>query len=208
MEIWKPLSVREIQNIFKGIPVEWWIAGGWAIDLFLGEITREHEDIDVVILRKDHLTIQKHLEEEWDLYKAVKGELITWKKNETLLSSYDNIWVKKKGSSTWAFQVMIFDTDENKWVYKRKKTIKLPLEEIGLQTTTSVPYLRPEIQLLYKGGSSLIREKDHYDLHSVLPKLCISKWRWLRDSLNDQFPEGHEWMDYINHREEGGKPFD
>jgi hypothetical protein len=31
----------------------WWIAGGWAVDLFLGEQTRVHDDVDVAVLRRD-----------------------------------------------------------------------------------------------------------------------------------------------------------
>ena len=29
----------------------WWVAGGWALDLFLGRMTRPHHDVDVAILR-------------------------------------------------------------------------------------------------------------------------------------------------------------
>ncbi|WP_197205616.1 nucleotidyltransferase domain-containing protein [Cytobacillus firmus] len=53
-EVWKPLSVTEIQMIFNKIPIRWWIAGGWALDLFLEKTTRVHSDIDTVILRCDH----------------------------------------------------------------------------------------------------------------------------------------------------------
>jgi hypothetical protein len=31
----------------------WWIAGGWALDLFLGYQTRGHGDLDVGVLRCD-----------------------------------------------------------------------------------------------------------------------------------------------------------
>jgi hypothetical protein len=33
-EPWKPLSVDKIQEIFSPIPIQWWIAGGWALDLY------------------------------------------------------------------------------------------------------------------------------------------------------------------------------
>jgi hypothetical protein len=50
------------------------------------------------------------------------------------------------------------------WVCKRNGTIRSKLTDIRLKTSAGVPYIRPEIQLLYKGGSSLIREKDVVDL--------------------------------------------
>ena len=34
-------------------PAPWFIAGGWAIDLFLGRKTREHADVDFALSRLD-----------------------------------------------------------------------------------------------------------------------------------------------------------
>ena len=45
--VWQPWSVHEVALLFSSVTVPWWIAGGWALDLFLGIQTREHEDIDV-----------------------------------------------------------------------------------------------------------------------------------------------------------------
>lgn len=54
---WKPLSVSEVKSLFKPFHLQWWIAGGWAIDLFLGEQTRPHDDIDILIRRDDQLEV-------------------------------------------------------------------------------------------------------------------------------------------------------
>lgn len=54
---WSPLSVQELARVLSGLGVPWWIAGGTALDLFLGETTRHHDDIDVQILRNDQLVI-------------------------------------------------------------------------------------------------------------------------------------------------------
>ncbi|WP_354019378.1 hypothetical protein [Fictibacillus halophilus] len=66
---------------------------------------------------------------------------------------------------------MIIDSENDYWIYKRNGTIRRKLTDIELKTSAGVPYIRPEIQLLYKGGSSLIREKDILDLENVLPTL-------------------------------------
>lgn len=181
-EVWKPLSITEIQSIFSIIPIQWWIAGGWALDIYLQKITRAHEDIDIVILRPDHLILQRHLGRDWEMFIAFKGQLIPWNKNQLLDSHYDNIWVKKKDESTWAFQVMLLDTEEKDWIYKRNNTIRKPIEDIGLESFSGIPFLKPEIQLLYKGGSSVIREKDVLDLENIIPKLSASNRDWLKES--------------------------
>lgn len=125
-EVWKPLSITEIQSIFSIIPIQWWIAGGWALDIYLQKITRAHDDIDIVIFRSEHLILKRLLDRDWEMFIAYKGQLTPWNKNQLLDSHFDNIWVKKKDESTWAFQVMILDTEEKDWIYKRDNTIRKP----------------------------------------------------------------------------------
>ena len=49
---WEPLTVAQIVDRFAPFDVDWWIAGGRAIDLYLGWETRPHEDVDVEMFRK------------------------------------------------------------------------------------------------------------------------------------------------------------
>ena len=42
---WEPLTVAEVSAALTGFDRPWWIAGGWAIDLHLGQQTRAH-DVD------------------------------------------------------------------------------------------------------------------------------------------------------------------
>ena len=58
---WDPLSIKEVQSLLEGAGFAWWIAGGWAIDLFIGYQTRDHCDIDVLIRRDDQLALQNLL---------------------------------------------------------------------------------------------------------------------------------------------------
>lgn len=74
---WRQTSIDEVVSIFSGAGVSWWIAGGWALDLFLGRITRDHKDIDVQILRRDQLAIQRHLA-DWKLFKTNQPGLEPW----------------------------------------------------------------------------------------------------------------------------------
>ncbi|MFF4898183.1 nucleotidyltransferase domain-containing protein [Streptomyces sp. NPDC001068] len=45
-------SVRQLRltgetvEIAKALGVEVWLRGGWAVDFFIGEVTRDHADID------------------------------------------------------------------------------------------------------------------------------------------------------------------
>lgn len=167
---WVPLTVLEINKLFSVIPIHWCIAGGWALDLHLHKQTREHSDIDVIITREEQLIAYQYLMHDWMLYRAEDGKLILWE-DGAYLNSTNDVWVSKSDDSPWAFQLMIIDTEENFWTYKRNTSIKRPVAEIILKTVEGIPYLRPEIQLLYKAGGSKVREKDFNDFQTMLPSL-------------------------------------
>jgi len=42
-------------------------------------------------------------------------------------------------------------------------SIKRVKSKIFLRTSKGIPYLKPEVQLLYKAGSSQVRERDFKD---------------------------------------------
>ncbi|OMF31270.1 nucleotidyltransferase domain-containing protein [Paenibacillus sp. FSL H8-0259] len=193
---WKPLTVSEINKLFSVIPIHWCIAGGWALDLHLHKQTREHSDIDVIITREEQLIAYQYLMRDWMLYRAEDGKLSLWEDGEYLNSTND-VWVSKSDDSPWAFQLMIIDTEENSWTYKRDKSIRRPMAEIILKTVEGIPYLRPEIQLLYKAGGSKVREKDINDFQTMLPTLLPQEKAWLKSSLTRQFPEGHDWDKFL-----------
>lgn len=54
----------------EGFSRPWFVAGGWAIDLFLDRVTREHSDIEIAVLREDQLALQRHLV-GWQFTKVI-----------------------------------------------------------------------------------------------------------------------------------------
>ena len=45
--------VHAVASLLSGLTVPWWITGGWAIDLAVGHVTRDHADVDVMMLERD-----------------------------------------------------------------------------------------------------------------------------------------------------------
>lgn len=52
---------HHITSLMNRYDKPWCIAGGWAIDLFLENVTREHSDIEILILREDQIHLQNYL---------------------------------------------------------------------------------------------------------------------------------------------------
>ena len=45
-DAWHPLEITER---LAGVDVPWCVVAGWALDLFRGEVTREHEDLEIAV---------------------------------------------------------------------------------------------------------------------------------------------------------------
>ena len=56
---WQAYSISEVKQLLKNAAFPWWIAGGLAIELFVGRALRPHADIDVLLLRKDQILARK-----------------------------------------------------------------------------------------------------------------------------------------------------
>lgn len=62
------MTPAAVAHVMRPRGVWWAVAGGWAIDLWLGEQTREHHDLEVVVARTDQLAVHDVLRTDWDLY--------------------------------------------------------------------------------------------------------------------------------------------
>jgi hypothetical protein len=180
---WAPLSLDEVAELLRDFSAPWWIAGGHALELFLGRTIRQHEDIDVAVLRSDQLTFQRHLR-GWDLQIAHGGRLTPWPEGKELEPPEHGIWARREAGGPWELQVL-FDSDTGGvWHYRRDPAVRLPVDDLGLVSTQGLPYLRPEIVLLFKAKAP--REKDEADLEAVLPALDAAARarlrRWLARS--------------------------
>ena len=205
-EVWRPITVSEAARLMRPLGAVWWIAGGWALDLHAGRETREHEDLDIGIARRDQLAVQRALARDWRLYKTQQPGLAPWPAGEELAAPVNGVWARRADSSEWAFELLLVDGCGEDWVYRRLPEIRRPITSVVATTRDGIPYLRPEVQLLYKGGSSGPRQKDLEDLRRMLPLLTAAEAAWLRDALSRQFPGGHRWLEELDAGRAGSQP--
>jgi hypothetical protein len=190
---WAPLTPRDVCALFIGVEdqVSWWIAGGYAIELFVGRPLREHGDIDVLMLRRDQHRIHDVLD-GWDIHAAgPPGQLRRWPSGETLPEAVHDIWCRETPDGPWRFQVMLDESDGTLWRSRVNSQVCLPVPLLGRRTAIrGWPYLTPEVQLFYKARHT--RAKDEMDFAAAAPLLDERARSWLDDALRRTVPE-HHW---------------
>jgi hypothetical protein len=181
---------NRIHSLMSDFKRPWFIAGGWAIDLFVGRETRKHEDIEIAILREDQFHLRKYLK-EWNVHKVEDNVLKPWGK-EYLRSPIHEFHAENKITNE-KLEVLINESQKNKWIFRRDLRVTLPLFGVGSYTPIGIgiPYLNPEVVLLYKAKNP--RVKDQQDFLSILDKLTIEQREWLHNAIYLQDKQ-HQWL--------------
>jgi hypothetical protein len=173
----------------------WFVAGGWAVDLFLDRRTRPHEDLEVAVFRKDQRSLREVFA-SWTWTKAVPGSRMrsAWSDQEWLELPVHELYAHGAGEEQ--VEVLLQESDDHRWRFRRELSVSMPLSEVGVRSR-GIPILRPEIVLLYKAKAP--REKDEQDFVALLPALDAAQATWLIEALERCHP-GHPWRQRLDLR--------
>jgi hypothetical protein len=191
---WRPLSVAEAVPLMAGAPFAWGVAGGYAVEQFVGRAMRGHDDLDIIVFRDDQLQLQRWLA-GWQLFAAdPPGTLRPWLTDEYLPFGIQDIWGHRAGAAAWEMQMMLCEVDGVEWFSRRNPLIRGRREDL-IVVYGGIPCVRVEVQLLYKAKGR--RPKDELDFQACLPLLGASARQWLRENLWLAHPEGHAWIERL-----------
>ncbi|MBV7339676.1 amino acid transporter [Chloroflexi bacterium TSY] len=192
---WQPLNIHEGVAIFQNAPFAWYLAGGYAVEQFLGQPTRDfHGDLDIGFFRDEQLAAQAWLK-DWNLYASdPPGTLRRWHPNEYLPVGIHDIWAHQDGVDAWQFQMMVQEIDGDEWYSRRNSAIRGKRSDL-IQIYHGVPCIRIEVQLYYKARGQ--REKDETDFRTALPHLSTEAKSWLHEAIYMQFSDGHDWLEEL-----------
>jgi hypothetical protein len=180
-------------DALRRCPAEWAVAGGWAIDLFLGRVTRPHADVDIAVWRDEQSVLRTYLEPDWQLDVAENHQLRPWRAKEWLSLPLFEIHARARRAPELHLELLLNDRDARSWIFRRDPTITYPLERTLLRRA-DVRYLAPEIVLLYK--SKQPRASDAADFTAILPMLSGEQRTWLREAIAKRAPT-HEWLERL-----------
>lgn len=174
---WNAWPPEEVTRRLAGVEAPWYIAAGWAIELFLGEQTREHEDIEIAVART----------RLGEVISALEGfEFHEISEHQT--------WVREPATDAWRLDVFAEPSNGDTWICRRDDRIRMPYDQVIERTAGGIPYGRPEIILLFKAKH--VRPKDEADFDAVLPRLDGARREWLADALTAVHP-AHAWIDRL-----------
>jgi hypothetical protein len=189
---WEPLSLEEVKRLLGPVAAPWWIAGGHALDMFLGHETRNHVDIDVAVLRRDQKAFREALG-KWDVQIAHKGEFIPWKRGEAITNpEHHEIWARETPDGPWRVELLFEESEGTRWAYRRNPRIGLNVADLGRRDSYGIQFIRPEVTLLYKSKSP--RPVDETDFLYALPRLDVAQKGWLSGALYTVDPN-HRWLE-------------
>lgn len=181
---------REAVVLLSAVSSPWWIAGGWALDLYLGKVTRAHKDLDIGIFRQDVAMVVPALS-GWEFFEAKDGALTQLVEGQVPRAEVNSLWCKRANAAAWELELMLDGCDGEFWVFRRDLRIQYPRSSAIRRNAEGIAYLAPEIQLLYKAREP--RAQDQADFDNVAPHLNQDARTWLRESLMNMDPE-HVWI--------------
>ena len=189
---WDPWRPEDVTRLLAGIDVPWYVAAGWALELFLGGQRRDHEDLEIAVPARRFDEVAAALEGlELFVVGPEAGVVRPLDEARDLLEPTHQTWVRDPAAGVWRFDVFREPSDGVMWVCRRDDSIRLPYDRVIERTDGGIPYGAPEVVLLYKAKHT--RPKDDDDFAAVVPHLGDDRRRWLADALARVHP-GHRWL--------------
>ncbi|VBB16705.1 nucleotidyltransferase domain-containing protein [Burkholderia stabilis] len=188
-EAWDAWEPEALARRLRDIHLPWCVVGGWALDLWHGAQTREHDDLEFTILRQDFSRFRQAFS-DLEFYTAHAGVVEKLPENQDVPPDVMQFWGFDRAAESWRVDMMIEPGTPEWWAYKRDPSFKRPRAEMVMRTAGGIPYLNPSAVLLFKARDR--RFKDQQDFDRALPKLPVSERAWLKGCLDALHP-GNEW---------------
>ncbi|MEU7580060.1 hypothetical protein AB0B50_20955 [Streptomyces sp. NPDC041068] len=183
---WTP---REVAQHLAGIAAPWCVAAGWALDLFRGTQTRAHGDMEIAIPTAMFPEVRSRF--PGYAFDAVGSGRIWENTTPDVLAATHQTWLRDPATGNYLLDVFREPHDGSTWICRHDETIRLPYSEIIHHTPDGIPYLAPELVLLFKAKHA--RPKDQADFDATLPHMTSAQRTTLAGLLARARP-GHRWL--------------
>jgi Aminoglycoside-2''-adenylyltransferase len=170
-DAWRP---DEAARLLAGLTVPWCVAPGWALDLWRGEQTRDHGDLEIAVPGPDFGVVRAALA-AYEMETIGSGH--AWPLDSPAFDVMNQTWVRDPAAGVYRLDIFREPQRDGAWVCR---------------TGDGVPYLVPEIVLLFTAKHA-VEPKNQADFAGALPLLDPAAVGWLRWALARVHP-GHSWI--------------
>ena len=87
-----------------------------------------------------------------------------------VLAAVHQTWLRDPATGNYLLDVFREPHDGDTWICRRDETIRLPYRDIIHRTRDGIPYLAPELVLLFKAKHA--RPKDQADFDATVPHMA------------------------------------
>nr|WP_206324351.1 hypothetical protein [Streptomyces sp. HNM0574] len=183
---WTP---GEVARRLAGISAPWYVAAGWALDLFRGTRTRAHGDIEIAVPAASFPEVRQRF--PGYVFDAVGGGRIWADVTPEVPAAVHQTWLRDPATGNYLLDVFREPHEGDTWICRRDESIRLPYRDIVHRTRDGIPYLAPELVLLFKAKHT--RRKDQTDFETTVPRLTPAQRGTLAALLARVHP-GHPWI--------------
>ena len=185
-----PQPVAAAAELMAGFPGTWALCGGWAVDAWVGEQTRDHVDVDLAISADDQPALHGYLRDGWLLNghdPSDDDSTHQWDGHRLELPAH--IHARGHGHE---LDVQLETREGDVWVLLQAPRVELPMDSCIRSSAWDLPTLAPEVILLFKAAET-IRPHDAADFELLLPVLSPKQRAWLTDAIT-ALRADHEWL--------------
>ncbi|MEU6801098.1 nucleotidyltransferase domain-containing protein [Streptomyces neyagawaensis] len=183
---WTPI---EVAQQLAGISTPWYVAAGWALDLFRGRQTRAHGDIEIAIPAAGFAEVRDRF--PGYVFDAAGSGRIWEDATSEVLAAVHQTWLRDPATGNYLLDVFREPHDGDTWICRRDERVRLPYSDIVHHTQDGIPYLAPELVLLFKAKH--VRRKDQADFDATVPHMTSAQRETLAELLARVHP-GHPWI--------------
>lgn len=161
---WRPLPIDALAKELAGVS-DWVLCGGYSVARITGRDTRSHGDVDIGIFRSQLHACLKVLGRE-RVFLCIDGRHQSWDGSGVPDAVHD-IWVADRECRYWVLQVMVFDDEGDRVIYRRDRRISW-LKRHHSMEIDGIKVLNPLITLLFKANKPQMEDKEVHDLMQLI----------------------------------------
>jgi Aminoglycoside-2''-adenylyltransferase len=195
-------AVHAVGSLLSGLTVPWWITGGWAIDLAVSRVTRDHADVNIMMLERDEHALRGLAGVEiqlvadgqppgpWPAGRRLSAVPVPAPGPKPPIAGPgrrvgDRLILRGEDLPLPA-EVIPASAVGAIWVHKKGSRVFMrSLSDITCYWQ-GIPFLAPEVVLLMKARPGLDQpgtDDDQRDFEAALPMLSAEQRSWLKDAI-------------------------